>query len=153
MKGTTLKRWIVVGFVVAGIVAIIASILQPTSPAFLSLRVVQFAHGDTNALVEIKNHIGAPLTYHLVSSEAETKTGKIGRYQSQVVSFPARSIFRRGDVYCSAARFGADSRSWWSRYIQGLQKFGVDLHFASHLEFGVTDTGWLHATNLLNTRR
>ena len=59
MKGTTLKWMVVVGLVVAAVIAFVTS-SKPAKPNF-SARVVRFTLGDTNCIISITNKSGTSL--------------------------------------------------------------------------------------------
>jgi len=145
MKRLTRKRWIVVGMVVAMVVALVVSTRR--SEPMYSVRVVRYAPGDTNALVEITNNVGTRLEY-CWRAGAQSGYKTLGSQQAIRISIPipvpSVPIPDPSVEVIFVGRVLVDP--WMIRRCDAaFQRFGIDLFPVAYLRFTVTTvTGWVH---------
>ena len=85
----TLKRWIVVGLVVAAVMAVTAAFLRPSTPLF-SVRVVRLVPGETNAVLEITNNTGSRLNLvYGTLGNSQASGGKLNAHEASSLEFNA----------------------------------------------------------------
>jgi hypothetical protein len=150
MKGTTRKRWIIVGLVVAAlIIALAASTGRPSGPIF-SVRVVGFSFEGKKALVEITNNTGREISYSFEPGQMTHtwEAGNLDSHQGRVISIPAKS----GDVFAigRAERRFIRSRSWWARHcVRSLHALGAWLFIRGEVGISITNTTeWTHSRDV-----
>lgn len=147
IKEMTLKRWIVVGLVVAAITIALAAFTGRSSGPIFSVRVVRLTH---NALVEITNNTSQHMKYsfQLGSSTYKWEPGHLYPHQGRVVSIPAYL----GDalVYGVAEHRFVRSRSWWARqYVNTLKMLGAPLFVRGEIRITMTNrTEWIHSEDV-----
>jgi hypothetical protein len=147
MKGTTVKRWIVVGFAVAAVIAF-AVFSGPSKPLF-SVRVIRYTPGDTNAVLEIDPKFRVECFFWL---PAGSFSRTLEPYRRNLISIPITKGRNKADeILIRGGRIVEGS--WLRRLARVLKRVGIDLHRCAEISISVTNTtGWMHSREIRDER-